>query len=72
MGKESLVLSEYTSIVYKGSQYIKGKSVVEKEIVCCPRCSNKIDKSLINNLPETRCECGLWIESYGNALYIWE
>lgn len=70
---EHHTLSQYTKYRKKDSVLIKGEQIYDGEDLFCPRCDFHITRLYYENLKPTKCKnCGLWMESSGNGLDIWE
>lgn len=71
MTKECVRYDDYYVIDFKESRFIPGLIIEQINKFRCPRC-NTLHKELHHGRSKTCDICGLKLELWGNALYIWE
>jgi hypothetical protein len=71
MSKEILVYHKYHTPTRRESKIIPGLEVEEDGagVLYCPRCQT--GQTGIDHGKTTRCACGLNMQRFGNALFIW-
>ena len=65
---EQHLLSDYQYQIEHKSIYAEYKNFFTTYTVC-PGCVKRIE---IDHGQRIKCECGLWMENYGNSLVIWK
>lgn len=75
MIKEHHLVSDNTRRLEEKSELVSGVTLYMGEELLCPRCKHRVALLLpcSGGLKPTKCDgCGLWMESHGNGLDIWE
>jgi hypothetical protein len=70
--KEILTYSDFHQGIHRQSSIIPSLTVEEDGpgVMYCPRC--ELEQKGIDHGKTVRCVCGLNMQRFGNALYIWE